>query len=295
MNKFLFLLPVFSILTLFGQQEKPRPTLENLKDRHSYVRSSDYDGPNTRKNIYPASMEEETSSSSRQLRQSQGKKSTLHSSPKQIDQKRKLKRGDRSQDRGNGGGNGGTKPKDPEMGKPKPIEFESAEVDPNLRVKPPRISDSFFNSGIWKFLLILIGAALVFFIAYYLIKNYRPRNKKVPVLFSPEELNPVEIPKSELEMRLEDAMRREDYRECVRIYFTFILKELIRLRLIRWKKDYTNRDYLHQVGIQAGGFEESVRIYDLVWYGEYVLALKDYKGLEGTLKSYYEQLTQRHV
>ena len=118
---------------------------------------------------------------------------------------------------------------------------------------------------------------------------------------SESEWNPDLITKSELELRLEEAMLRGDYRACIRIYFTFILKEMIRLKRIKWKKDLTNFDYLLQVQsnkkIERTDFEsfsESIRIYDLVWYGEYDIKNEEYSELSPILANYYKHLNSKN-
>ncbi|TNE55813.1 MAG: hypothetical protein EP338_03300 [Bacteroidetes bacterium] len=278
------------------EEGKAPPTLENLQRRYEYYQSDEYQGPSTSKHLSPSSISQSKRilRSTNNSRKYQGRKNTITYSPRQIDRRRQLRGGGG----GFGTGQGGTKEADPKMGKPEPIKFDSQKTDPNLHVDPPGRDVSFLGPGFWKTLLIIVLALLVFLLAYYLIKNYRPRNRKVEMEFVPEDLNPEEIPKSELERRLEEAMAREDYRECVRIYFTFILKELIRLRRIRWKKELTNRDYVIQMSRRKDGrenFEESVRIYDLIWYGNYSIGRSDYSGIEGKLKSYYERLSTEHV
>jgi len=91
---------------------------------------------------------------------------------------------------------------------------------------------------------------------------------------------------------LEEALSRDDFREGVRIYFTFILKELISKGWIQWKKDKTNHHYLLEVNGKPNSdiFRECVRIYDLVWYGEYEIDRKAYEMLQPTLLNYYHSL-----
>lgn len=104
--------------------------------------------------------------------------------------------------------------------------------------------------------------------------------------------NPEVISKTELELRLEEAVEREDYRECVRIYFTFILKELIRKGWINWKKEKTNYHYVLEMHKRenAAHFNECVRIYDLVWYGDYNIDQDIFGLLQPSFENYYKSL-----
>ena len=74
----------------------------------------------------------------------------------------------------------------------------------------------------------------------------------------------------------------------------FILKELIAKDFIKWKPDKTNFDYLMEVRKSNGydSFEECVRIYDLVWYGDYEISLNEYNRLKPALENYYQSLNQ---
>ena len=196
---------------------------------------------------------------------------------------------------GNGLGEGGNKPRNPEMGKPEPIEFDPPDIDApdvDLDINPPTFSASF-----GKIVLIILAAVALLLIVYLIIKNYRPRNKKVKSQLVHEEWNPETVTKTELELRLEQAMLENNYRECVRIYFTFILKEMIRLRLIRWKRELTNFDYLLQAHASPNysEFEESIRIYDLVWYGDYNISKEDYHRLERHLDRHYKLLNAQNA
>jgi hypothetical protein len=292
MNKILIYIFLFLTFGIFSQKEAP--SLDNFQKKYSYQKSKNYKGPTNTNYGQPATIEEKENPASNS--NTSKNKSTINYSPNQI-QKNRSQKQNSSQGSGSGNGynpgNGGNKPNDPEMGKPQPIEFDTPEFDaPDLDfpdVDPPTISSTF-----WKGLMIIIIAALVIFLVYYLIKNHKPKNQKVIPPINENDWNPDLMTKSELELRLEEALLREDFRECVRIYFTFILKEMIRLKRIHWKKDLTNYDYILQAKSTKNylAFEESVRIYDLVWYGEYEISRKDYTQLSIHLEKHYKELTQ---
>lgn len=290
MNKILFIIATFFSLLSFSQQDSP--TLENFQKKYIYSKSKNYKGPTNTNYSQPAPIE--NGDNPKSYSNSSKNKSTINYSPQQI-QKNRAKKQNSTGGNGIGSGEGGNKPNDPEMGKPKPIEFDTPELDaPDLNlpdIDPPGISANF-----WKILMIIIIVTLVLFLVYYLIKNHKPTNKKLKISSVENDWNPELISKTELELRLEEALLKEDYRECVRIYFTFILKEMIRLNRISWKKDLTNYDYVLQAKSHLGNeyFEESVRIYDLVWYGEYQISKKDYAKLENHLKTHYIQLTKEN-
>ncbi len=295
MNRIVLLICLFS-LTFWSFSQKESPSLRSFQKKYSYQKSKNYSGPSNNSYSQPAPLEEEDSEPFSNNSSSSKNKSTIKYAPQQIQKNRSNKQnsgqGSNQDPFGSGNGNGGgDKPLDPEMGKPEPIEFDTPELDgPDIDL--PDVDAPNISAGFWKGLMIVIIVILVIFLVYYFVKNYKPANKKVIAPITENDWNPDLMTKSELELRLEDALLRGDYRECVRIYFTFILKEMIRLKRINWKKDLTNYDYILQAKVYPNhlDFEESVRIYDLVWYGEYQISQRDYTQLSAHLEKNYKQL-----
>lgn len=273
---------------LFAQNKK-ESTWKNEKDYLEYHKSDKYEGPDDWYGSYPANMKEENtsygsgSSGSGSSRSNQG----IQYTPQQIQKDRQKRFRGYSR-----GGGQGTVPFDPKVKDPDPIEIPDVDApdidlpDVDLGLDAPSISPT-----LWKILLfIVIGAALLW-IAYLVIKNKKAPNKKV-VIDVEDDWNPEVITKTELELRLEAAMLEEDYRECVRIYFTFILKELIQKSWISWKKEKTNYHYVLEMHKRenAAHFNECVRVYDLVWYGEYKIDREIFELLQPTFQNYYQSL-----
>ena len=290
-------------------QKKPRPTLNKLllyiallllplitigqdgktvewekeKDYLKYQKKKDYKGPEQWYGSYPSSMKEEDQYGSNNL--SSPNNSGIQYSPQQIQRDRQK----RYQGYDQGGGSGDL-PFDPEVERPDPLEMpdmDAPDVDiPDIDIDPPTISPV-----VWKVLLFIIIAVVLLIIAYQIIKNRRPSNQKV-VVDVENDWNPEVISKTELELKLEKAIEKGDYRECVRIYFTFILKELISKGWIVWKKEKTNFHYVLEMHRKPNSmqFNECVRIYDLIWYGQYDIEEEVFEMLQPTLKQYYKSL-----
>ncbi len=158
------------------------------------------------------------------------------------------------------------------------------------RLKRKRNSNVDIPSGGINFLkvimwIILIGA--IGFLVYYFFLRFEGggSGKKVNIDF--DETPPMEIPKTELERRLEEALSREDYREAVRIYFIFIIKDLSSKSWIRWERRKTNISYLMEMRgkSQYELFNETVNIYDMIWYGNYAVSKNQYQNFELKFKS----------
>lgn len=209
--------------------------------------------------------------------------------PQQIEEERKRRYGDNYQSGQNG------KP-DPELIKPEPIEFpdfDAPDVDaPDVDLPDMDAPDFLASGGFWKTILFIVLFLLVIWIIYILLKNRKPADKRVVVQNVENNWHPEVVTKTELELMLDKAMNSGDYRACVRVYFMFILKELTKKQWIKWRAEKTNYDYLLEMRSKSNfeGFEETVRIYDLVWYGDYKITESAYKELQPRLLNYYKSL-----
>ena len=192
-----------------------------------------------------------------------------------------------------GSGKGPTK-YNPKVQRPKPVKTNPSTK--KSKAKSDKASTSKegkkeASSPIWKLLMYMLLCVGILVIVFLIFKKSGPKNERIAVEVQ-NDWNPETISKTELELKLEASMTKGDYRECVRIYFTFILKELIRKRWIRWKKDKTNHHYVMEMGKQGNvlSFMECVRIYDLVWYGNYKIDEDIFEMLQPTLLNYYKSL-----
>ena len=274
----LFLLPFSG----FSQDQKTT-TWKNEKDYLEYRKEDKYEGPNDWYGSYPADIKDE------EYNNSSGNNTGYNQGIQYTPQKIQRDRQKRYQGFDRGGGDG-TVPFDPEVQDPDPIELpdvDAPDVDlPDIDVDVPTISPTF-----WKVILFILLAAALLIVIYLIIKNKKAPNKKV-VVDVENDWNPEVISKTELELRLEEAMEGEDYRECIRIYFTFILKELIHKGWINWKKEKTNYHYVLEMHKRenAAHFNECVRIYDLVWYGDYKIDQDIFELLQPSFENYYKSL-----
>ena len=139
-------------------------------------------------------------------------------------------------------------------------------------------------------LLFIVVALGLFIIFYLIVKN---SGKSSPNFKRYDEYwNPEIVPVSDLEKRLEQAISKEKYREAVRIYFTLILKELIRLNQIKWTREKTNHEYL--IGLKKPNFrsefQSCIHVFDVIWYGEYEIDNSRFNEVEPTLASFLNTL-----
>lgn len=275
-----FLFIVFFGFTQGKNSDGKKNVWKQEKEYLKYQKKKDYKGPDDWYGSGPSSLKDEDENYSGT---SNGGSQGIQYNPQQIQQDREKQFGKKK--------SGGGLESDPEIERPEPItlpDIDAPDIDaPDLPdIDPPSIPISF-----WKVLLFIIILGSVIFLLYWYLKNKQPVNKTV-LQDVENNWNPEIVSKSELELRLEEALSKENYREGVRVYFTFIMKELIRKNWIQWKLDKTNHHYL----IEMTGkphldvFRECVRIYDLVWYGEYEIDKKIFELLQPTLLNYYHSI-----
>lgn len=271
-----FLFPVF----LLAQNSDTDRYFEQQVKQNKYDKSKKFKGPDDWNSSYPSSMSDYYYEDYDRFEEDLPMESILSEE----------KLGESRMERyGNEYGEGVVKKPNPDIIPPNPVELPDIDLpDVNL---PDIDLPSIGTWEFWKVVLLLIVVAAFIFLIYILISKLKPLDSKVSLNVD-DEWNPTVITKSELEQKLEKAQLGNDYRECVRIHFMFILKELIAGNYIDWKSEKTNYDYLLETRKSKGydGFGECVRIYDLVWYGDYEITLQDYNRLKPALETYYQSL-----
>jgi hypothetical protein len=291
LNKFFAFIAVlcftFQVIGQSNDQDPKRKTWKNEKDYLKYKKQKNYEGPDDWYGGSPSTLEEEDedlySGSGSNNKGTQG----IQYNPQRIQKDRQKQYGPYQ-----GGGGNGSLDLDPKVKEPDPVKLPEIESPDLPDVDLPDVDGPTIPASFWKVVLFLIIAIAIIFAIYALLKNRTPVNRAVAQDVE-NDWNPEVITKTELELRLEEALDREDFREGIRIYFTFILKELIRKNWIHWKKDKTNHHYLMEMAARpkVDLFRECVRIYDLVWYGEYEIDRMVFESLQPTLLNYYQMLS----
>jgi len=289
------LLHIVAVLFCFGtyaQRGKGNSIQKNwdgIRKTISYQPSEKYKGPKGGKYGSPAAMDQsQYGSGSGNGYNSSGSSPIKSYSGTPISQ-RQLQSG-KNVPQNPGGKNGsGTIERDPNIVPSEPIDFPESD-GPDMDA--PDLDVNAGTGDFWKTLGIIILILLAVYVIYLIIKNHQPKEKSIPFEPLQEDMNPETISKTELELRLEEAMREENYRECVRIYFLFAMKELMSRRMVYWKKEKTNMHYIIEMQGKNGldSFERIVGYYDIVWYGDYNIDNNAYSSMQPQLEKAYKKL-----
>lgn len=167
--------------------------------------------------------------------------------------------------------------------------FERRKNRKNDLFNPGSISP--FWSNFILVVVVLALATLIFFLFFNQLKENKG-NKKIGREL--ESIIPTEIPKSELELLLEKALAKEEYREAIRVYFIFVIRGLIKKNGIVWEKEKTNFSYLNEMRENPFfmPFESCVSVYEIVWYGERQLSKSEYEQVEPRFKKLVKDLDE---
>ncbi len=120
-------------------------------------------------------------------------------------------------------------------------------------------------TGTIKFILILAGAVLLFFIIRYIvIRAYLPMKRKKSKF--PEPHDYLEKPDEVLE-KIRLFIEQREYKEALCFIFVAILLELNKKKIIRVEKWKTNRAYIREIGRNAHELLVSMREVTVIFNG----------------------------
>lgn len=263
MNRFIALLLSIGVISVFSQNQVDKQW-EKARKEHRFLKDKKYKPEYEYYDIYPEEIHGDNA-------------------PKVITQKEDAIEYDEDKIRrfrnihyGKYGTPDGRRKIVDNLKQPDPITLP--EIDPP-EIDPPDIPNvDAPDKEFWKTIFTLLIIAVIGVILYFFFKNFKPKDAVISSkrMF---DWNPHELSKDQLQLKLEDALKDADFRLAVRIWFTTILKELIEQKKIVWHKEKTNHLYVHELfgKTEYNSFRECVRVYDLIWYGEYAITEKEYK------------------
>ncbi|WP_133122096.1 hypothetical protein [Brumimicrobium salinarum] len=128
------------------------------------------------------------------------------------------------------------------------------------------------NGTLFKVIFILVAVLLIAFLIYhFFFKNKNKSVEKINTNYNiHEDIHPEKLAQTSLEKDLNQAIAQQEYRVAVRIYYILLLKALIQLRYIEWKKNKTNIHYAMEMQKTDAfsRFQKALQIYEWCWYGK---------------------------
>jgi len=127
-----------------------------------------------------------------------------------------------------------------------------------------------FGAGFFKGFAIVFLIAIGVIIIYFLVnQGLSPDNDKVkPTAITLENIED-NIHETDLERFIREAKEKGDFALAMRLHYLAIIKELSLKKIIKWKRDKTNGEYLRELSSSPyfADFNEVTNIFERVWYG----------------------------
>lgn len=142
----------------------------------------------------------------------------------------------------------------------------------------------------------LLLALLLFILIRFFIKAntrailHAKQNKNLVSLSEEERI----IKTEDIQQLIKEALKEKNYRLAIRYYYLYILKLLTEKELIDWQPQKTNDDYIKELKRTTLKlpFKSITRLYDYIWYGEFVIDENTYKKVETEFSTIQKSITQ---
>lgn len=158
--------------------------------------------------------------------------------------------------------------------------------------------DSQVARTVFKFGIILGGIALLAIVLWYAFsKNLSGRAQqtqgKTTTRVALEKLEE-NLHNTDPADYLQQAISEGRFNLALRLYYLMIIRELSLKKIIQWKRDKTNRDYLQEAQSSSffQQFGEVTRIFERSWYGEQLLEQQEFVQLQPELEQFIQQIKQ---
>jgi len=180
--------------------------------------------------------------------------------------------------------------------KKKEEENNVEEIEENSSWNIVEFFNGIFTSPLGKIISItIIIGLLVYTVIKILVVKRNDSGKKITPINSIENFEEIEdnLPESDLEKYLRLALEKHDYKLAVRILFLTTIQKLNEAKIIQWKKDKTNQDYLYEMrsNLDYDQFRYLTFTYEIVWYGDTAINEEIYARLNPSFKSYNDKLS----
>ncbi|MDX2173993.1 MAG: hypothetical protein SFY56_12795 [Bacteroidota bacterium] len=142
---------------------------------------------------------------------------------------------------------------------------------------------------IWTVILVSFGIIIWLLSKTQLVSLIKPKPKATSFNFTDltEDLNTINF-----EKKINEALKLNDYRLAVRWHYLKILFLMDKKLLITFAPFKTNVDYGYELKNETvkANFKKLSRIYEYVWYGQFVIDHKNYLDNADEFKKFEEDL-----
>lgn len=171
------------------------------------------------------------------------------------------------------------------------IQYNPPEDREKKRFERTEMPD-FQTSDAFTWLLYAVFFLVVIGIIIMVWQRGRAHKKRKPGDRLTAQLEEEALDQIDLEGLLREAKQQEDYRLAVRVYYLIVLRDLDKQKLIRWRRDATNHEYLRQMQGHSlyPDFRTCTQLFELIWYGDHVEQAPAFPETEAHFKQLLEAL-----
>jgi hypothetical protein len=167
------------------------------------------------------------------------------------------------------------------------------EKEKELKRKTSITEQTWFKTLMW---FIIIGGFAVALMLYLSDSNVGLFRKKVSVFQDEKHEEETEnIFEINYKVRIDKAVKAGNYRLAVRLMFLQMLKTMAGKKLIQYKQDHTNFDYLLQLRntTHYNDFFRITRDYEYTWYGNFPVNEKEWDLIKTDFEKFDNTLAHR--
>lgn len=142
-----------------------------------------------------------------------------------------------------------------------------------------------FGKMLVKVMIILMIAACIIVLLFFFVNmRMAPSNRKLKSsLEGGIDVRRIEehLQEADFGDLVKEAVQQNDFALALRLYFLWTLQSLSHNKLINWRKEKTNRDYIKEVKSTEfyEPLQQATRTYEEVWYGQRPLPGADFERI----------------
>ncbi len=151
----------------------------------------------------------------------------------------------------------------------------------------------FQGSAALKYIFFGIAILALAFVIWKIMQNQMNlRNPKVRKQLDKLEEAVENIHETDLERFLREALKTDNYKLAIRIYYLMIIKVLSDKKMIKWKKDKTNNAYVREMKATEyyDNFKLITQQFERSWYGETPIKQADFQALQPKFQGFVQSI-----
>lgn len=154
------------------------------------------------------------------------------------------------------------------------------------------------NSGIVYLFIAIVAIGLVLLMVVLIVSLFRGQaNQSLTEIKPKTGAGYDNIEKANLDGDLQYALKSGEYKEAIRLRYLMLLRLLNKHKLVVWKKDKTNGNYLREMygKKEFDLFRKLTLQFERIWYGEIAVTELEYTGIIPVFDQIQQSIEPREI